>query len=197
MFSEPREAGLQAVIDMSLPHYRHVLTRADVVLADPDAVFAQLGTDVYFVFLRTKGKKPVRKIHQTRKQVIDFIRKIAGANPGSWKVILSEAADVIYGGNVYVSREGQAKIEFRLGEQGPISAGTVVPEFRAWQKPFIGTWCYSFDDQVLRKTVYTMMREIAHSGHDYLPGMYEFQLIPVRGDPEILKPRFVDYRKKW
>lgn len=107
---------------------------------------------------------------------------------------MTESHEQRFGGNILVDEDGRAVVEFRRGNQGPISAGSVIPEYRAWQDPFTGTWKYSFEDTTLRQQVQDMMRHLPHDGTEYLSGLYEFHLIS-ENDDDLLQPKFIDYQK--
>src|SRR3989338_839961 len=192
---QPREVGQEAVQILDLPHYRRNLLIADSFLSDPESGFASLETTRFFILLQNRDGKVVRDLNATKKGVMAFVRRHAKKNPHEWSVNVAEFLEQVYGGNISVSKEGAARIEFRKGEQGPVSAGTASAHelYHAWQDPNTRVWKYDFDDAELRALVQRVVHDVPHDERDYLPGLYEFQLVDPEGDG-ILEPRFVDYR---
>jgi len=192
--SQSREVGHMIVEELDLPHYKRVVLSVKDFLSEPEKVFEQLGTSKYFVFLQSQSGKRDRRLGLTKDEAISFVGETVGASEEEWELNIAEFLKAKFGGNVYVNKEGVATVEFKKGEQGPLSAGTVVPEYRAQQDRFTGVWKYSFDDVSLRKQVQQMMKEVPHEGREYMVGMYEFQWVSDEDD-DILETKFVDYRK--
>lgn len=194
-FNEPRSVGFQGVEMLDLPRPRRLSARAEDVLRDPASYFDQLATESIFIFLQPSSGLPTRRVGVSREVALTFLQETTAASPEvTFMVELAEMKHPRYGGNIAVNAEGGAVIEFKEGSQGEISAGTVAPEYRAWQDSFTGQWKYSFEDVRLREMVQTIMRNVPHDDGKYLPGLYEWQMVPSDDDEQHLEPWFIDYR---
>ncbi len=153
-FFRPRQEGSLAVEAMGLPKYKREIASADAFLHDSDAVLSALETERYFVFLQPKEGKPSRRLCVTKEETIAFVQKtIPEGEQQDWQVMISEFKEPVYGGNIHVDKAGVAHADLRVGNQGPISAGTATPDYRAWQDPLTSLWKYSFDDPTVRQLI--------------------------------------------
>lgn len=132
--NQPREVGQDAVATLELPHYKRNILTADAFLLHPDSGFASLETERFFVLLQHNDGTVVRELNLTKKGATTLVRSTAKQNPEAWSVHVAEYLDQVYGGNISVTKDGAARIEFRKGEQGPVSAGTTHASelYRAW-----------------------------------------------------------------
>lgn len=182
-------------MELGLPHYTHFRVSVESFLKDPNKLLSPLKMPPLFVFLNNKKGAIERRPNLSHEQAIAFVQEATNSAPDQWEVFVSENLEQVYGGNISVNREGTARIELRRGEQGPISAGTTEAGelLRAWQGPLTHLWKYDFDDPNQRALVQSVMHEVPHEKREYLPGLYEFQLVDTQADG-VLEPRFVDYR---
>lgn len=192
-FSEPRRMGYERVKALGLPRPFQLTVYAKALLQDPKAYFDKIDTDQVFIFLQPESGIPTRRVGISKEEALVFLREAADANPETGiSVELSENLEPVCGGNILVKADGAAMMELKKGSQGELSAGTVVPEYRAWQDTFTRLWRYSFEEIRMREMVQEVMHVVPHDDGAYLPGMYEFKM--VEGKSGRLEPWFVDFR---
>lgn len=196
LLDQPREEGVKLLESYELPGYRHVYTIVDDFLNDPNHFADQVGGADYFVrFISDPkgGAVLARQRNLSREELIEFVKQNRHVIEGypNYQLVIGENYPNVYGGNIVVNPDQSIVVEFRRGSQGPISTGIVTPEFRVERHGESQSFCYSFDDQELRKVIYSTLRSLPHDGRVYLPAYYEFHLIR-RTENDPLEPIFVD-----
>jgi len=180
-----RAERFQRVKDLHLPRKETRDIMIDEFFRNPDHFFDQILSPLLYINLNG-----IRKEGLTREDAKEFIRKNILRSKAE-KVFIAEYYPVEYGGNIVINTDQSIIIEFKKGSQGPISAGTVIPEYRV-ERGSMGVFHYSFDDEELRKCIYDVIKQIPHDGRTYTVGYYEFQLVRKKLDG-FLEPVFIDY----
>ena len=188
----PRSEGWEMLEEIDLPRYKRVQVSAEEFLQDPALITKDIPSERLFVFLQPKEGVPVRKTKLSLDEAVEFVRTTVKSSPDAWEIFVSETEEEKFGGNIAVDKDGRAIIEMTTKGQGGISAGTVVPEIRAWQDRFSGIWKYDSDDADERRLVQSVMRDVPRDGREYLPGLYEFHLVQPDED-EPMEIKFIDY----
>lgn len=185
--AEPRDLGFKNVEMLDLPRYKRLSMPLATFLENPGKYFDELGSPEFFVFLQPKdGAPPIRERGLSRQESVRFIGDHAPSSKvEDFDIFITQNFEVAYGGNVIVNPDGQVVVEFREGNQGPISWGSETPQYIARKDPLSGSFEYSFDDERLRRLVQNVLRRAE------VPGYYEFHIIEDGG---VLVPRFIDYR---
>jgi hypothetical protein len=189
---EDKRAEFKKIADMGLPCYRRFNVPTKNFLKSPQSYLDTLKTEQNYVFFYPSKKREI----QPKDKVINFVKATVKSDPeGSEEVLVLEYKPNEFGGNIIIDKGGHIWIEFRKGSQGPVSAGTEIPEYSAEADGFTGTFKYSSPDPEIRKMLYNTVQAIHHDEHEYLPGYYEFHL--VKSDAgNSLEPKFVDYKDK-
>ena len=190
-----RDAAIQAVADIGLPHYQRFSVNLKEFVSNPEKFLDSISSDLVYLNLRPeKGDlKSFRQPGYSKKGVVEAVKnKVSKNEYSNYKITVSEYYLNEFCGNIIVNPHGKILIEFKKGSQGPISDGSATPEFTVESGP-TGSLKYSFEDENLRKQILSVLNRIPRDENKYLPGYYEFHL--VRKDPKKgLAPIFIDYK---
>lgn len=203
--TEDRRKSLERIREIGLPTAELVTTDLVSFLNNPEEYYSQLPQGKYFVALdfinpnnpenRDFNFERCGEIDKTKKQVLEFIKKMVPPDKSHLIEIKLEEYANKYGGTILIGGKNEIWIEFKKGKQVDIGTGEAAIEYIAQSDKHTGVIRYSFEDPELRQAIYNTLQAIPHSGerHDtrYNPGYYEFALFEKEGK---LKPVFFDYR---
>ena len=193
----PRDEAFEAVDRIKLPRYERFSAQLSDFVKNSEKFFGIIKSAYCYFNLKPlkPGLKNYREPGVTKDQVTQFI--MSGINKDQYKdynLTVSEYYENEFGGNILVNKDSGVQIEFKKGSQGPISHGSVVPEYTVEADPFTKVFKYSFDDEALRKIIQSTLVKIPYDEQNgYLQGYYEFQLVR-KNKNKALEPIFIDYK---
>jgi hypothetical protein len=195
-----RAEMLARVKALQLPHVPFAHASVDEFVKDPYTVSEGLRGEKLFCTIqpanyaaRVEAPKPsVIPLSKIKELADDYTTEATGVN---YHIILSEARDIAYVGNIIVGEHGDVYGEFSAEGIPPTRSG-LKQVYRFQKEPFLSTFHYSFDDTALREAIYRSMDYLPHSGtcraREWQPGYYEL-LLSREADGQ-LKAEFYDYR---
>jgi hypothetical protein len=195
-----RAEMLNRVKALQLPHVPFSHASVDEFVKDPSLVIQGLQGEKLFCTIqpadyaaRVEAPKPsVISLSEIPALAAEYTREATGVN---YHIILSEARDIAYVGNIIVGEHGDIYGELSAEGIPPTRSGLKQVD-RFQKEPFLSTFHYSFEDTALREAIYRCVANLPHSGtcrgREWQPGYYEFLL--SRDADGHLRPEFYDYR---
>jgi len=195
-----RAQMLNRVKALELPHVPFAHASVDEFVKDPRTLTQDLRGEKLFCTIQpanyaacVEAPKPsVISLSKITELAASYTTQATGVN---YHIILSEARDIAYVGNIIVGERGDVYGEFSAEGIPPTRSG--LKQVHRFQKdPFLGTFHYSFEDTALREAIYRSMDCLPHvgtcRGREWQQGYYE--LLLSRGADGQLRPEFYDYR---
>lgn len=184
--------------ELGLPRYQRRIIALSKFLECPKGYLDRWPSPRYYVSLFGAPGSQLRRYRQmglTGDEVQDFVAAhIKKHDTGSYRILLQEDYDNVYGGNILTSGCGRVYLEAVRGNQRDVDSGTRTPDFIVTRNEFLRTFKYSFPDPQLRKMLLDVVLCLPHwgSGRDVeiLPGYYAFVLVNRTGSG--LTPVFLD-----
>jgi hypothetical protein len=204
---EDRLVGFRAIEGLGLPRFRQETMILSEFLHNSQEYLDRIGSQKFYVNLppRKEGLTRYRQIDLSRDEVLPFIQEhVPASRSCDYMIVLFEFYENQYGGNIVIDDNGGLVVEMVKGSHAPLVSGEKTPEFFIRRDEFTGSLSYSFEDETLRKAVWSMLLAIPHYNNEistgdtdryvrFTPGYYEFVLIR-RGDARPLEAVFLDYR---
>lgn len=195
-----RAEMLNRVKALKLPHVPFASASVDEFLNDPSTITQGLQGRKLFCTIqpadyaaRVEAPKPsIISLSEIKDLAAGYTMQATGIN---YHIILSEARDIAYVGNIIVSESGEVYGEFSAEGIPPTRSG--LKQVHRFQKdPFLSTFHYSFEDTDLREAIYRSLDYLPHKGtcrgREWQQGYYE--LLLSREPDGQLRPEFYDYR---
>jgi len=164
--------------------------------ADYKTAIENANTDKFWGQFVSPNRKNKRRTIDvcTKDSLTDELKAMVNTfnmNEDEYFVIIYEYFKNLYAGNLMVEKDGQRIFaEMVQDTHSGLVQGKRNPDFTVWRNDFDKRFHYSFDDPVLRETVFKMIQCIPHNENHYMPGYYEFVIVDKNGR---VAPIFIDY----
>lgn len=198
---ERRSNGFKRLEELGLPRFEFIESSLASFLEDPHECLSRVKLKQFYIVLMPNIPPLQRhsKAGINADQVIAFIHEhVAPEHIKDYDISWQAYSENIFGGTIIVNPGGQIYVEFKRGKQAKLAKGTEDPEFFAVRNSITGLFRYSFDDPVLRRSIYNLVLALPHEKDnlrgEFRPGYYEFTLIQEDNTPS-LRPIFFDYRE--
>jgi hypothetical protein len=195
-----RAEMLDRVKELGLPIIPYAHSTVEDFLASPEKLTKGLSGERFFYTIQPSSyaeavKSPSPGV-ATLSQITELAEFFTESYQGTkFTIVVSEAVDVAYLGNIVINESGDMYGEFTDENIPPTRSG--ISRVRQFQKdPWLGTFCYNFEDTELRRAIYNSIQSLPHrgTGRDavWQKGYYELNL--VRTSNGTLTPAFYDFR---
>lgn len=184
VYTRLREEGFAAPEFISVPLREF--------LKDPGRHLSEINAELLYVIIEERGKPGGRPIvsagNLARADVVKTAVHAAerAAADDEYMITVIEEAEVVYDGNISVSREGLLSGEFVRWEGKSIARSQIAPEIRIEQQPFTRLMRWSCEDIRHRSNLAGALFVIPHETEGnrvtFRPGYYEVQIL--RRSPE-------------
>jgi hypothetical protein len=197
---EKRSLGSENLEKFNLKRFKHAIMPLADFLKNKHEILKSLDSDIFYISLQPKkdGLKRQGKTGLTEGEVLKFISNfVSEGDIENYDIAANQMFPNIFGGSTIIDQKGNVYFEFIEGNQTAVSKGNAEIKYVVFRDSFMGSFKYSFEDEVIRSIALDAIMNIPHKGEGremrFMPGYYEM-VIAQRNEDSKPEPFFLDYR---